>query len=256
MAKKTERAVVIGVGGIGKFLLSAFARFLAYDQERTWTLVLVDGDGYEMKNKERQAFSKLGNKAEVTAEELRVQFPELVITAVPAFVAAVGAETHADHTRMTVPIDEVIHEGDWIFMCVDNHATRKMVSDHIETLKNIRLISGGNDYTDGNVQIVVRRNGKNVFPALDQFHPEIEQPADRPPFAMSCEELASSGSPQLIFANQMAAALMCAVFWGEINRRLQTEEVYFDLCNSVSHGPAVRAVSRKLSMTPAGSNKE
>jgi molybdopterin/thiamine biosynthesis adenylyltransferase len=256
MAKKTERAAVIGVGGIGKFLLSALARFLAYDQERTWTLVLVDGDGYEVKNAQRQAFSKLGNKAEVTAEELRVQFPELVITAIPAFVAAVGAQAHTDHERMTVPIDQVIHEGDWVFMCVDNHATRKMVSDFVQTLNNIRLISGGNDYTDGNVQIVIRRNWQNVFPSLDQFHPEIAQPADRPPFAMSCEELAQAGSPQLIFANQMAAALMCAVFWGEMNRRLQTEEVYFDLCNSVSHGPAVRAVSRKSNLIPAGSKKE
>jgi molybdopterin/thiamine biosynthesis adenylyltransferase len=253
MAPRNERAVVIGVGGIGKFLLSALARFLAYDQDRSWTLVLVDGDGYEVKNATRQAFSKLGNKAEVTAEELRVQFPELVITTVPAFVAAVGAQAHADHARMTVPIDQVIHDGDWVFMCVDNHATRKMVSDFVQTLKNIRLISGGNDYTDGNVQIVVRRSGQNVFPALDHFHPEIAQPADRPPFAMSCEELASSGSPQLIFANQMAAALMCAVFWGELNRLVKTEEVYFDLCNSVIHGPAVKAVSRKLSMTPAGS---
>lgn len=241
MAKSKSRAVVIGVGGIGKFLLAALARFLAFDAEREWTLVLVDGDHYEVKNQTRQAFSKLGNKAEVTAEELREQFPELVIQAVPAFVAPVG---HHDDEGRAIPIDSVVREEDWVFLCVDNHATRKMVSDFVQTVKNIRLISGGNDYTDGNVQIVVRRNGKNLFPPLDQYHPEIGSPADKPPFAMSCEELASSGSPQLIFANQMAAAVMCAVFWGELTRMLQKGEVYFDLCNKSLKGPAVNAVTR------------
>jgi hypothetical protein len=245
MTKKNERVVVIGVGGIGKFLLAALARFLAFDAQREWSLVLVDGDQYEIKNQSRQAFSKLGNKAEVTAEELRVQFPELVISAVASFVAPVGAQAHADHAGMTVPIDQVICEGDWVFLCVDNHPTRKLVSDYIQTLKNIRLISGGNDFTDGNVQVVVRRNGNNVFPALDAYHSEIANPVGKPPYAMSCEELAQAGSPQLIFANQMAAALMCSALWGELNRVLKTEEIYFDLCNSVSGGPAVKAVTRK-----------
>lgn len=242
MAKIKQRAVNIGVGGIGKFLLTSLARYMAFDPEREWTLVLVDGDHYEVKNQNRQAFSVLGNKAEVTADELRAQFPELVIQAVPAFVAPVG---HNDEEGRVIPIDSIVREGDWVFMCVDNHATRKMVSDYIQTVRNVRLISGGNDYTDGNVQIVVRRNGKNAFSALDTYHPEIACPADKPPFAMSCEELASSGSPQLIFANQMAAAIMCAVFWGELTRMLQTEEVYFDLCHKSLKGPAVKAVSRK-----------
>lgn len=247
MAKSKQRAVIIGVGGIGKFLLAALVRFMAFDADREWEVVLVDGDGYEVKNQARQAFTRLGNKAEVTAEELRGQFPELIIQAIGTFVAAVGFEAHADHARLTTPINEVIREGDWVFLCVDNHATRKLVSDHIQTLKNIRLFSGGNDYTDGNVQVVVRRNGQNLFPALDAFHSEIANPGDKPPFAMSCEQLAQAGSPQLIFANQMAAALMCAAFWGELNRQLKAGEVFFDLCNPLAGGPAVKAVVRKLS---------
>lgn len=245
MTKRKERAVVIGCGGIGKFLLAALARFLAYDADHEWEFVLVDGDQYEVKNGGRQAFSRLGNKAEVTAEELRVQFPELLIKAVLAFVAGPESVAHADHAHMTIPIGEVVREGDWIFLCVDNHATRKMVSDHIQSLKNARLISGGNDFTDGNVQVVVRRSGSNVFPALDAVHPEIAQPADRPPFAMSCEELAASGSPQLIFANQMAASIMCAAFYAELNRKLKAEEMYFDLAAATTGGPTVMPRSRK-----------
>lgn len=243
--RKKERAIVIGVGGIGKFLLSALARFLAYDQEREWELVLVDGDEYEVKNGGRQAFSRLGNKAEVTAEELRTQFPELLIKAVPAFVAGPNASVHADHARLVVPISEVVQEGDWVFLCVDNHATRKVVSDFAQTLKNVRVISGGNDMSDGNVQVQIRLKGNQVFPALTEYHSEIAWPADKPPFAMSCEELAASGSPQLIFANMMAASLMAAAFWAELNRKLRAEEVYFDLCNSGLGGPAVRSVLRK-----------
>lgn len=244
--KRRERAVVIGIGGIGKLLLAALARFLAYDQEREWELVLVDGDQYGVKNASRQSFTKVGNKAEVTAEELWVQFPELLIKFVAAFVSSSESVTHHDHASLTVPMSQVVIEGDWVFLCVDNHATRKLVNDHVQSLRNARLFSGGNDFTDGNVQVVVRRNGQNLFPPLDAVHPEIANPEDRPPFAMSCEELAASGSPQLIFANQMAASIMCAAFYAELTRQLKVEEMYFDLCPKATGGPTVMPRSRKV----------
>lgn len=209
--------------------------------------MLVDGDEYEVKNATRQAFGRLGNKAEVTAEELRAQFPELVITAVPAYVAAEGLTAHEDHARLTVPINQVVQEGDWIFLCVDNHATRKLVSDHAQTLREIRVFSGGNDFQDGNVQVFVRKSGNNLFPPLTVHHPEIATPEDKAPQEMSCEELAAAGTPQLIFANQMAAALMCAAFWAELNRQLRAAEVYFDLVAKTNgtQGPAALPVARK-----------
>lgn len=244
--EKKERAVVIGCGGIGKFLLAGLARFMAHDVSRQWELVLVDGDEYEVKNSARQAFTKIGNKAEVTAEELRVQHPELLITAVPAYVAGDNDQrAHEDHARLVVAISELVLEGDWVFSCVDNHATRKLLSEHAQTLKNARLISGGNDFSDGNVQVYIRRSGNDLFPPLSTYHPEIAQPGDKPPYAMSCEELAVSGSPQLIFSNMMAASLMGAAFWAELERRLRSEEVYFDLAASALGGPAARPVSRK-----------
>lgn len=247
MSRRKERAVVIGIGGVGKFLLSALARFMAYDQKREWELVLVDGDEYEVRNATRQAFSRIGNKAEVTAEELRAQFPELVVEATPAYVAAERSEAHEDHARLTVPISQVVQEGDWVFVCVDNHATRKLISDHAQTLREVRVISGGNDFQDGNVQVFVRKSGNNLFPPLTAHHPEIREPEDKPPHAMSCEELAQAGAPQLIFANFLAAALMAAAFWAELNRQLRAEELYFDLAASVSgtQGPAALPVSRK-----------
>lgn len=243
--KLVQRCVVVGVGGIGKFLLAALARFLAYDDKRQWTLVLIDGDEYEIKNRTRQAFRRLGNKAKVTAEELREQFSELLVEAVPAYVSSVEQAAHVDHAGMTVMVSEVVHEGDWVFSCVDNHATRRLLSQHAQTLQNIRLFGGGNAFSDGNVQVYARRNGRDIFPPLEAAHPEIERPADKAPFEMSCEELASAGSPQLIFANQMAAALMCAAFYAETERKLRCEEVYFDLAATSLGGPAARPITRK-----------
>jgi len=225
---------------------SADGTRIAFERAGTGpALVLVDGDEYEVKNRTRQAFARLGNKAEVTAEELREQFPELVIETVPAYVAGPGQHAHEDHGRMTIPVSDVVKDGDWVFSCVDNHATRQLLSQHCQSLPNVRLFSGGNDFSDGNVQVYLRRSGKDITPPLGTYHPEIASPADKPPFAMSCEELAQAGSPQLIFANQMAAAVMCAAFWAELERKLRCEEIYFDLAASSLGGPAVRPVSRK-----------
>lgn len=247
VSSKRERAVVIGCGGGGKFLLSALARFMVFDPEREWALVLIDGDEYEVGNATRQAFRRIGNKAEVTAEELREQLPELLIQAISAYVAGEESEAHADHARLTVPISEVVQEGDWVFLCVDNHATRKLVSSHAQTLQSVRVFSAGNDYSDGNVQVYVRRSGNDVLPPLDAYHPEIAAPEDQPPYAMSCEELAQAGTPQLIFANFMAAALVAAAFWAELTRQLRAGEIYFDLAAQTNGttGPAALPVSRK-----------
>jgi molybdopterin/thiamine biosynthesis adenylyltransferase len=58
-----------------------------------------------------------------------------------------------------------IREDDVVFMGVDNHATRKFVSDRCEELNNVVLISGGNDYKDGNVITYIRQNGCDVTKA-------------------------------------------------------------------------------------------
>ena len=44
---------------------------------------------------------------------------------------------------------------------------------HIAGLTDVTLISGGNDETDGNVQLVRRRDGYSVDGHLTEIHPEI-----------------------------------------------------------------------------------
>jgi len=202
---------VIGLGGIGSHLLSPLCRYLEAStsnedkgskkgKDPLHSLVLIDGDDYEAKNASRQEFHDIGNKAEVSAARVKRDYPSLLVEAKPHFVT----------------IENVflfIEEGDIVFLCVDNHATRKLVSDRCQGLKDVILISGGNEFQDGDVNLYLRRKGKNVTPPLTHLHPEIQNPADRNPDEMSCEELAEVGVPQLIFANLTAATMMLNAFW-------------------------------------------
>jgi molybdopterin/thiamine biosynthesis adenylyltransferase len=132
-------------------------------------------------------------------------------------------------------ISEVIQEDDIVFIGVDNHATRKIISEYVQkSVNNITVISGGNEYTDGNVQIYIRKEGKDLTPSLTAYHPEIETPGDKSPEDMSCQELAES-APQLLFTNLTVATIMCWVFYRLVKTEdipglgLDKSEVYFDI---------------------------
>lgn len=214
--------VIIGLGGIGSILCERLARYLTYSAEAGTSLLLVDGDIYEAKNFERQDFTRMGNKAEVKAADLKMQFSRLSINSFPAFV-----------NEATLP--QVIQEGNIIFMCVDNHKTRMLVSNYCKTLTDVTLISGGNDLIDGNVQTYIRKDGKDLTPDLCAYHPEIANPDDKLPEEMSCEELAES-EPQLYFTNLGVATIMCWAFYNAIvKEQYEKSEVYFDITQMTSH---------------------
>lgn len=217
----------IGIGGIGCALLPFLCRYLQYSAVRA-RLTLIDGDRFERSNAARQAFSRLGNKAEVKSLELAQEYEALAFRSVPEYV------TEANVGRL-------IGEGGVVFLMVDNHATRNLVSRHTSSLSDLTLISGGNDYEDGNVQIYVRQGGQDLTPSLSRYHPEIATPQDRNPAAMSCEELMEAGAPQLLFANLMVASLMLNAFYAIQQGRLNYSEVYLDIVQNVS-----RAVTRPV----------
>ena len=212
---------IIGLGGIGSILCERLARYLAYSAEPGFSLLLVDGDSYEAKNFERQDFTRMGNKAEVKAADLKMQFSGMNVGSFPAFV---------NETVMF----EVIKEGDIVFMCVDNHKTRMLVSNYCKNLKDVTLISGGNDLTDGNVQIYIRKDGVDLTPDLCAYHPEIANPDDKLPEEMSCEELAES-EPQLYFTNLGVATIMCWAFYNAVVKgQHEKSEIYFDITQMAS----------------------
>jgi molybdopterin/thiamine biosynthesis adenylyltransferase len=215
----------IGIGGIGCALLPSLCRYLQYSGERA-RLTLIDGDRFERGNAARQAFSGLGNKAEVKCQELARDYESLAFRSAPEYV------TEDNVARL-------IGAGEVVFLMVDNHASRHLVSRHAASLADLSLISGGNDYEDGNVQVYIRQGGLDLTPSLTRYHPEIASPQDRNPAEMSCEELMAAGAPQLLFANLMVASLMLNAFYALRQGRLTYSEVYLDIVQNVS-----RAVSR------------
>jgi len=215
---------VIGAGGIGTALLPPLVRFLnyqlksedeAYSTEKV-VLTIIDGDCYEMKNKVRQSFHRFGNKAEVAAEKLREDFPDIDIKSRNEFITSSSVEY-------------LIQENDIVFMCVDNHKTRKNVSDFCGDLDNVVLISGGNEYSDGNIMVYIRKDGEDVsLPLTNKYHPEILDPQDKSPDEISCGEAVES-EPQLVFMNLMIAALMLNAFYAQLKGKLNYDEVYTDI---------------------------
>ena len=193
---------IIGLGGVGSILAERLCRFLNYGSEIVSKITLVDGDSYEEKNYVRQEFSTFGNKAEVKAGDLEIQYPDLDLDVYPAFV---------NETTLS----DVIKEGDTVFLCVDNHKTRMIVNNYCKNLKDVTLISGGNELTDGNVQTYIRRDNVDKSPDLCAYHPEIANPDDKLPDEMSCEELSHS-EPQLYFTNLGVARIMCWSFYNVV----------------------------------------
>ena len=103
-----------------------------------------------------------------------------------------------------------------------------------KNLKDVTLISGGNDLTDGNVQIYIRKDGVDLTPDLCAYHPEIANPDDKLPEEMSCEELAES-EPQLYFTNLGVATIMCWAFYNAVVKgQHEKSEIYFDITQMAS----------------------
>jgi len=220
---------IVGLGGIGSALSEFLGRFLNHSSEFTGTITLIDGKEYSEKNSTRQFFSRFGNKAQSKSTELSAKFKKLKVVDYSSYITSNN-------------IHDVIKNGDMVFVCVDNHTTRKLVSEYADTLQDVIIISGGNDWIDGNVQIYSKKGGKKTHPSLLDYHPEIEVPTDKSPDAMSCEELEKS-EPQLFFTNVTAALLMSWVFYRIFTTgNVPTEcEIYFDISKL-----AINAVTRLI----------
>jgi hypothetical protein len=224
---------LIGLGGVGGPTARYGALYLA-SLDADARLVLVDGDVFEPSNATRMFFGGDGNKAEVVRQDLLGLLGDerLAIEAIDEYVTPDN-------------IDNLIREGDIVLLAVDNHATRKMISDHCASHRDdICLISGGNDGvgqdsrgrelrgTAGNCQIYIRRGGADLTPSLTEFHDEIAKPGDDRPDEASCTDLVES-VPQIVFANLMVAATMLNALWLYLCGALHYPEVAFDIAEGL-----------------------
>ncbi len=220
--KSTRKFKVIGAGGIGSHLVEPLARFLSLSLgDNHCELTVIDGDKFEEKNRARQRFVNKTFKSEETVSPLATQFPNVHFRTKTEYVTDANVVTS-------------IRENDFVFLCVDNHATRKLVSDRCEELDNVTLISGGNDYTDGNVMIHIRRDGKNITRPMTALYPKsIGAPQDKNPGDVAahsggCQAEVES-QPQLLFTNLAAASNMLNAFLAIEQNKAKFEQVYFDV---------------------------
>lgn len=214
---------IIGLGGIGSYLCDPLFRYLN-SKNQDVNICLIDGDVYEIKNLDRQNFSVVDRpKAEQKKDELASRFTNCQLDSINGFINEFN-------------VRNLIHENDFVFLCVDNHKTRNIVNERVNELDHCVLISGGNDYTDGNVQIFIKRDGHKITPSLTDYHPEILNYTDQTPEEMSCEEL-HNVEPQLIFSNLFASTIMVSAFYNIFeNQKTEISEIYFDIevLNSLS----------------------
>ena len=218
-----ERVVLIGCGGIGSQLLDPLCRYLAHRPEPRPVLVLVDGDAFEPSNLNRQACTRsdLGsNKAEALARVAR-----------DSGVACQAIGERVDETN----VRQIVREGDIVLLAVDNHRTRALVDRHVAALDNATLISGGNDETDGNVQLVRRRDGWSVDGHLTEIHPEIGEAAMEEELREPGCQVMAAERPQLLVTNLMVASAMLNALWQVVERgSVPYSEVFLDVIQNIA----------------------
>jgi hypothetical protein len=230
---------IVGLGGIGGIVARYVWIFLSSLRVES-NLILIDGDQFEPSNASRMLFSGYGNKAEVVRSELleRVVDARVAVTAIDEMITPTNVAT-----LLPSGVSEVV------LFCVDNHRSRKLVSnycggrDGFRGVDNICLISGGNygvgvDSSGvfrrgsyGNVQIYIRSNGVDASPSLTAFHQEIDQPAAPLEEGQHCTDALNS-TPQLLFANLTTAAAICNTFWLYLCDALHYSELGFDIVDA------------------------
>lgn len=226
--KNTRKVKMIGAGGIGTHLIDPLARYLSHTGDNI-EITVIDGDIYEDRNRERQQFSEIGNKAEVTVAELRQKFPNIHFKSQPTYI---------DKSNVI----SLIRERDEVFLCVDNHNTRNTVSKRCEELDDVLLISGGNDYTDGDVFVFSKKggnDGKKFNRTMTDLFPKIANPEDSNPASLTeaerqgCQREAQQ-NPQLLFMNLAIASIMCNCYYAHEQGKLNFERVCVDILTQCS----------------------
>lgn len=241
------RVIVIGAGGVGTWLCQGLVRMLEYSAPGS-ALIIVDGDNFEDKNKERQSFHGVGNKAEVLARELQPMFPQTFVVPQAAWIvesvddSIPEEESDSDEPIATkIAASALLTNGDVIYAVVDNDAARKTLIEAASVLDNVDLFTAGNDEnTYGSIYHYRRRDGEDVTTNPLKNHPEYENPSDRNPGDMSCQERAEiDGGTQLIGTNMTVASFLLGRMhkvilndeprYGPEDGKDNVDEIFFDI---------------------------
>ena len=249
MNSEAKRFIIVGAGGIGTWLAEGVARLLEWKYPNS-ALIIVDGDNYEEKNKERQHFSKMGNKASVKALELTQQFSKTTFIPLPKWIVGDDFKGVSDVDSPKIKATDLLMDGDVVLAVVDNFAARKILFDAASKLDNIDVFTCGNDDAlFGSTYHYQRRNGIEITEHPVTYHPEYENPPDKNPGEMSCQERAEiDGGTQLLATNMAVASIIL----GQINHVIvegkdpEVTEIYFDLGLGMAQPYDRRVVQSKV----------
>ncbi len=211
--------LMVGAGGTGTHLLAPLISYLTtFHHDEDWRLGIMDGDSVEAHNLERQLF----NPAAVTMNKAKA-----ALLPYPHMKNVVAIEDYLGGGN----IEDTIHDGDTVLICVDNFPVRSLIESYCNTLRNVTVINGGNERDTGSCQIWVRSDGKNDTPAMSFIHPEIHNPGiDRA--ELSCAEIATiPGGEQLIVTNMTSAMYMLLALMAVNTHDITWTELEFDLTN-------------------------
>jgi hypothetical protein len=221
--------VVIGLGGIGTWLAPPLCRYL-HDKRFGGDIVFADGDSFSELNLGRQD-AEIADmhkpKAQVMADRLQRSLPGLHLRALNQYVTS--------HN-----VADLIKDRSLVVTAVDNHPARAIVALHATALRDVCVLSAGNEKYDGNIHVFMRRGGKDDTIPLVERHPEIAKSKAGDRATLGCDELIALGQTQLITTNFLAAAALLVVFHGlwdrdsvrksRLHRNLPLpQEVFFDI---------------------------
>jgi molybdopterin/thiamine biosynthesis adenylyltransferase len=236
----TRPYILVGAGGTGSFLFLPLLRYLENyhaQLEDDFTLTVIDGKEVAASKLSRQMFfGRHAGNPKATALIEQYEADPSVVIAVPQYLGPRNITG--------------IGERAVVLIAADNFPVRARIEKRCKTLQNVAIINGGNEMTDGSLQLYIRANGEDITPPLSQGHPEILRNDKRDPASLSCDQIAELPSgEQTIIANMMSATAMLNGL-----RRLHDwestshapfppgEEVFFDL-NTF----AMRATTRPTS---------
>lgn len=205
---------IFGTGGTGGFALEFLTRLFSASEQRV-TIDIYDGDTVESKNLKRQNFVMADldlKKTTALIKRLSAQVPNP-----PNFVEHNEYVTDADELTADILINTEDDETVILVQAVDNIATRRLINEVSDNLKDslpIIVLDSGNDNQGGQVVVYSNDVVKQVslmgtetdveLPSMLALYPEIDVIRDErdenPGIVSYCAE-ESDSKPQAMMAN-------------------------------------------------------
>lgn len=227
--KEFEFIVIVGLGG--DIVLRDITGFYIERVDPNYFLRLADGGHYAMRHWSHEKFSRLAEKTEVSKELLLRDYKNLKIRTYPFFIGR-------ERTKLSILAKDVIPDHSFVFDATDNAASKKLIMEYCEKLKQVVLISGGIDKENVYVQTFVRIDGKNVTPPFYDYNPHIKNPKDELPserLRRGCLDQAQGEKPN-IFSLMMVDALSLCVFYKVLEhlqqgtiQKFNVREIFFNI---------------------------